>query len=1257
MLEHKNIKHRKNSILTLVAMLAFSFYGFSQFIAGPTTVVETSTHTYTYDSGNLITYQKWTVTGGTKLSYGLLSGTTYYVTIKWGTTGVGNIKMQQRKTVLAELDVNITTATYCADTNLTNTNYVHTITPRVAVSNHAAFDQLDSSQKLESVTYFDGLGRAVQSVAIRAGASCEDIIAHAEYDAYGRAKQEFLPFAQENNGGAFKTNAENTTDSFYNTTKYENTLNPYTEKAFEASPLNRVLKQAAPGNDWAMGGGHEIEMDYQTNENSEVRRFEVTLAYNSAHKIYNTTLTLNGMYNEGELYKSITRDENHTGTSKNHTVEEFTDAEGRLILKRTFNDIDVNNDGTISGTNESAVKHDTYYVYDRHGNLSFVLPPLMLTDTGVLTDVTNAMDGLGYQYKYDDKNRLVEKKVPGKGWEYIVYNKLDLPIMTQDEILDQQGKWLFTKYDAFGRVAYTGIKNSTGSRTYFQNLANDYALATQYEVKVSSGTGYSNTYYTSTAIPTSSDEIHTISYYDDYNFDLAGGVSETAYGITPITNVKGLATGTKVKVLDTNDWITTVSYYDSKAQPLYIYSHNTYLETTDKVKSNIEFDGRVTETTTTHTRTGHSAVYTVDTFDYDSQNRLLSHHNKITSTFMPEEVITEHSYDELGQLESKGVGGDISQSRLQTIDYTYTVRGWLKSINDVDNLGHDLFGFELNYNGDIEGSGGGNPLYNGNISQIKWKTENDNIKRGYSFKYDALNRLTTAYSRKQSTLSAVDQYSMWTKYDKNGNLTRLHRNGHTNSGATTFGAMDDLNYTYETNSNQLKKVEDMGNDTYGFVDGSNTTTEYTYDVNGNMLTDANKGISSNITYNHLNLPTQVTLSGGNIQYIYDATGIKQKKIVSTGGNTEYAGGYIYENGVLKFFSHPEGFVEKNGASYDYVYQYKDHLGNIRLNYKDISTASTPNLEIQEENNYYPFGLKHKGYNGNVVSDHNYGFGGKEEQNELDLDWIDITARNYDPSLGRWMNLDPLAEIMRRHSPYSYGFNNPLRYVDPDGMAPDDLVLEGKQKAINQFEKLTNEELGGQFVHVDGNGNVTLSATDKEYAAFTDEQKGLYDVLKKSVDAKGVVTVNIVMNDVDTRIGGTETKTIDIGDISEIKDGKALTKKTLIGHEFEEQFEYQLGSKGKPLNKFDAHSAGEAVESTINGGYERLPNDPSDDNFRQERIPKSAKTRGVTSSQGNINHPSKKAISGTYTYKFTKNGKTITATITYKYGNVTSNEEN
>lgn len=221
-----------------------------------------------------------------------------------------------------------------------------------------------------------------------------------------------------------------------------------------------------------------------------------------------------------------------------------------------------------------------------------------------------------------------------------------------------------------------------------------------------------------------------------------------------------------------------------------------------------------------------------------------------------------------------------------------------------------------------------------------------------------------------------------------------------------------------------------------------------------MKSDANKGING-ITYNHLNLPEQVNINGngnvGNIVYIYDAMGAKLKKITTEGSSvteTNYANGFIYEgptNSVLlQFFSQPEGYIKVDNAEYGYVYQYDDHLGNVRLSYTDVNqnNADPVDLDIVEENNYYPFGLEHKGYNGFVSTGgsdaaQRWKFGGKEYQQDMDLNWYDVTARNYDPALGRWMNVDPLAEQMRRFSPYNYAFDNPIYFIDADGMAPNE----------------------------------------------------------------------------------------------------------------------------------------------------------------------------------------------------------------------------
>lgn len=890
-----------------------------------------------------------------------------------------------------------------------------------------------NSEKISSITYFDGLGRAIQSIGIRAGGSSEDIITYIGYDDEGRQNKNYLPYAATSTGGTFRTSALTGTNNFYNNSKYDNTTNPYSETYFDASPFNRVLEQGAPGADWVVNKAsdtdHTIKFEYETNTTSEVKHYTVSLSF--ANNTYTPTLVNSGSYVAKQLTKTVTKDENWT-SGNNHTTEEFKDKQGRVVLKRTYGQADTNNDGDTIDAGESSVAHDTYYVYDNYGNLTYVLPPKSEAHSGIPN--STELSELCYQYKYDQRNRLVEKKIPGKDWESIVYNKLDQPVMTQDANLDANDEWLFTKYDAMGRVAYSGMMSYSSATTRITAQSNVNGVSTQIASRVSSPISIdgTNVYYDSASYPTSTsmvDELHTINYYDTY-VDLPSGLGSTAttyYSLTSSTETKGLATVNKVRVLGTSSWITSVSYYDDKGRPIYMYSTNPYLGTTDIIETKYNFAGSPEEVKTTHKKTGESDLVTLEKLTYDHVGRVTKQTHKINSG--SEEVIAENNYDNLGQLESKEVGNTVSNP-LQTVNYTYNVRGWLKQINNPASLGTDLFGFKINYN-TVDHSG--TKLYNGNISETEWKTANtDSNLKWYKYDYDALNRITSA------TSISSNYHLEKVVYDLNGNITRLKRKGHTNSGASTFGTMDDLVYTYNTTSNQLKKVLDNGNDTYGFADGSNTMTEYTYDDNGNMLTDANKGISSNISYNHLNLPTLVTLSSGNISYIYDATGAKLKKTVSTGATTKYAGNFIYEDSgsgdELKFFNHPEGYIEPDGSGgYEYVYQYKDHLGNIRLSYKNTGSTGTPTLQIQEENNYYPFGLKHKGYNGGQIgTDHKYGYNGEEEEGELGKNVIAYQWRDYDPAIGRFNKIDRFAVKYYSKSTYGFSANNPIRIREIKG---------------------------------------------------------------------------------------------------------------------------------------------------------------------------------------------------------------------------------
>ena len=942
-------------------------------------------------------------------------------------------------------------------------------------------------QAVTQVSYFDGLGRAIQQVAHAQSNTGMDIITHIAYDAFGRVEKEFLPYANQNASLNYNDSASTDIFGFYNTEAYENTPNPYSQKQFEASPLNRVLKQASPGAAWSMESGKEIKFDYQTNTLKDVKLFKVTTTWNTTLGVYDTSLIDSGHFAENQLYKTITYDENSPGeTSKTGRTEEYKDKEGKIILKRTFN---------------NSIAHETYYVYDQFGNLTYVLPPLV-------TNVSTELDGLCYQYKYDARNRLVEKKLPGKQWEYIVYDKLDRVVATGPAYNpwgggDTNKGWLLTKYDVFNRPVFTAWNslpvNSSLDRKKIQTGVDSSNILSESKSTATSTIDAVTIKYTNTVFPTSF-KLLTINYYDSYDFPNASPIPTQVEGQnTQSTNLKGMPTGSWVRVLDavgstSNE--TSYTVYDTKYRPIRSYTKN-YLRGYTQVDTKLDWAGKTLFTVTSHKRTDASELFTIiDRFEYSPQDRLTKHVQQLTTpTLLPEQLLTLNTYDELGQLISKNVGGtDVTGAHtLQEVNYSYNIRGWLKSINDVNTLGTDLFAFKINYNKKEDDTEG---LFNGNITETLWRTSADNIKRKYNYSYDDLNRLLQANYSKPDAGTNLNNYKEWLNYDANGNITDIVRTGFMDPVAGTVeNLIDELKFVYDTTSqNRLLKVNDISTSPQGFKDGTNTNNDFSYDNNGNMTADNNKGIGS-IVYNHLNLPIKINFGvKGEISYLYNARGGKVRKIVvdkltNIITTTDYLSGFQYLNTILQFFPHAEGYVHytkplqvEGLGAFNYVFNYTDHLGNVRVSFAEDPQQGNV-LKILEENHYYPFGMKHENYNVGKLNfiefpdtgvelvpmpavanaSYNYKYNGKELQEELGLNMYDYGARNYDPALGRWMNVDPKAETSRRWNPYTYCYNNPLRFIDPDGMQAidnDDLYIKGSQKteAYNQLQSSSELEL-------------------------------------------------------------------------------------------------------------------------------------------------------------------------------------------------------
>ena len=395
-------------------------------------------------------------------------------------------------------------------------------------------------------------------------------------------------------------------------------------------------------------------------------------------------------------------------------------------------------------------------------------------------------------------------------------------------------------------------------------------------------------------------------------------------------------------------------------------------------------------------KTTREEVYT---YSYDYADRVSKVEHTLGGTKI---TLADYTYDSFGRLSTKSLHG----SAANKLTYAYNLRSWLTGITST------RFTQNLYYN-----TGVGTARYNGNISSM--------TVRGYKFTYDGLDRMLNAtYGETAGISTNANRFSEnVTGYDKNGNIKGLQRYGQLSS--TAYGMIDNLTLTL--NGNQLNRVDDAVaastyNGDFEFKNGANAADEYSYDANGNLTKDLNKGISG-ITYNFLNLPNAVTFSDGStITYTYGADGTKLRtvhKIGSTTTTTDYCGNVIYENGVQKLLLTEEGYITLSDSKYHYYL--KDHQGNNRV---VISQSGT----VEETSHYYPFGGVFASA-GNVQP---YKYNGKELDTKKGLNWYDYGARHYDAVLGRFITVDALYDKHFKVSPYVYCGNVPVGRIDPDG---------------------------------------------------------------------------------------------------------------------------------------------------------------------------------------------------------------------------------
>ncbi len=482
----------------------------------------------------------------------------------------------------------------------------------------------------------------------------------------------------------------------------------------------------------------------------------------------------------------------------------YTDGWGRTIVSG------INMNPTSDDALDDASDLITKFEYDERDNLVRVEDPRGLVTT----------------YTYNALNQLVGKQLPDQTHPHTyIYDDKGRLRFHRDPNLDAgSDHFYYTKYDELDRPVEVGKRDlSSGFTTSDANNA---------------------------SFPTSGNTPYINYYYDGNN----------AYsGHTP-NNTNGRLT--RATYADPNSIYSGHKWYSYNDLGLVEWVIQAPAEPTSAKNVKIEYSydevGRLSRMYFNPITTSADDHYFW--YYYDELGRLqkvTSYGSNAESSALTE---AEYTYFADGQVEQLILGGGA-----QTVDYDYTVQGWVDQINNPSSMGSDAFAADLYYDN-----------LNGNISRMRWEQAAFSTATfNYHYEYDFANRLKKACYDTNGDCTSTGDYDVTYSYEKNGNLTYISRNGDSSNPDIDYH----LGYVAGTN-----KVESV------LVDGVSSATEtYSHDASGNVTANGIQGITST-TYDWRNLPTQVSANSNTIRYIYDADGNRVRKDVVGGEEIWYIRG-------------------------------------------------------------------------------------------------------------------------------------------------------------------------------------------------------------------------------------------------------------------------------------------------------------------------------------------------------------------------------
>ena len=694
----------------------------------------------------------------------------------------------------------------------------------------------------------------------------------------------------------------------------------------------------------------------------------------------------------------------------------FFDPDGKTVLERVI---------------ASAGSQDTYYLYDDMDRLLGVLPPAVSSELSAQSSIFSnygVPDTFGYWYKYDERNRTIGVKLPGIDWEYTVFDGENRPILRQDGNLRKKGLWTFFKYDELGRIVLEGTVEDSRSREILAGLWKDRAVKESF-----SGNQANYGYSDNSRLGQSEYRITAAYYYDRYEFISLDSLHLQNFWVGEQASTHGLMTGKYEAVLNVpGKGRTSIFVYDEKGRIIRSQQLDNLVDPFWTVlETGYDFSGQVLSEE--HRYNGRLSLR----YDYerDRMGRVTAVSLRYAgrSDAQPVQIpFSELSYDNYGRPTAKKILHDSL-----ILNYSYDPDGGLFSI---ENPGR--FSEQICRSSRVTTPYSLSRCKNGNINDIRISQ----LGNDYFWHFDYMdgNRLSRAAMYHSNNFNRPLGEEERFAYDNMGNITLLLRT-HENRYA------EQLDMVYK--GNRLTKVSKNGDpnleyDFQGYPDKADASTEMTYDPNGNMTADLDRGIVA-IRYNMLNLPDTVQFENGNrIVYFYYAGGERAGAVTTTystpisvpldsvylGEDPHFDmwehrhGNLFYKMGSPSRLLFDDGFfelAERHGgliSQIPYVFV-RDHLGSVRL----VCNGNTG--EIVQSLEYLPSGVIFRSRN---FDRQPYRFTGKELLSAHGLDWYDSGARMQEFHIPRFTTMDPLCEKYYSISPYAYCNNNPVKYVDPDG---------------------------------------------------------------------------------------------------------------------------------------------------------------------------------------------------------------------------------